>query len=208
MSDDVSVKICGITTVEDALMCVEAGADALGLCFWPGSKRYVQRETAREIMQALPDSVEVVAVVVNECADALHRLREEVGIQWVQLHGDEPPELLERFLPYAYKAMGIGTARDVERLSDYPGDRVLVDKAVAGLPGGTGETFDWHLVHDLVSRRRVILAGGLNPDNVGRAVHVVRPYRVDVASGVERSPGRKDEEKVRAFIARARDAVA
>ena len=203
----VSVKICGITTIEDALMCVDAGADALGLCFWPHSKRYVSREVAREIVEALPAAVEVVAVVVDEGADELQRLRDEVGIQWIQLHGDESPELLERFLPHAYKAMGVEHAGDVARLSDYPGERILVDKAIAGLPGGTGKTFDWALVQELASRRQLVLAGGLNPENVARAVRTVRPYRVDVASGVEWSPGRKDEGKVRAFISQARAAL-
>ena len=160
-----------------------------------------------EIVEALPSSVEVVAVVVDEPVEVLRRLREEVGIQWIQLHGEEPVGLLERFLPHAYKAMGIGSIEDVERLDRYPGERVLVDTARADLPGGTGETFDWRLVQALASRREVILAGGLNPENVARAVRTVRPYRVDVASGVERSPGRKDEAKVRAFVSEVRGAL-
>jgi phosphoribosylanthranilate isomerase len=201
------VKICGITTADDALACVRAGASALGLNFVEGSVRRVTPHQARAITEAVrATNVLVVGVVSNMSLEAMRGLVVDVGLGCLQLHGDEPAETLAALLPHAYKAIRVATAEDVARASAFPGEHLLVDAKVEGLLGGTGVSFDWSLVHELATTRKLTLAGGLRPDNVARAVREVRPYCVDVASGVERSPGQKDLDAVRAFIAAARSA--
>ena len=202
------VKICGITREADALLCVEAGASAIGLNFVPTSKRRVDRDTARRIVEAVAGRVEVVAVVADESPEALQALRADTGIQWLQLHGDEPPEALARVVPPVFKAVRIGDAADVAAARLYGGNRLLADAKVAGATGGTGVSFDWELVRELARERPLVLAGGLRPDNVAAAVRAVRPFGVDTASGVESFPGIKDPKLVRAFILAARAADA
>ncbi len=198
------VKICGVTRVEDAFTCAEAGATAVGLNFVPSSKRRVDEATARRIVDAVSERILVVAVVADLPVREMLRLREDTGIDWLQLHGSESPADLEAVLPHAFKAVPVANADDVRGAAAYGGDRLLVDAKVEGALGGTGTLLDGHLVRALARERRLILAGGLTPENVARAVELVRPWGVDVASGVESAPGRKDADKVRAFVAAAR----
>jgi phosphoribosylanthranilate isomerase len=197
----VQVKICGLTTVQDAVECVEAGADAIGLNFWPGSPRRVDAATARAIVRAVGDRAELVGVFVDFSLDQIRQILSDTGIRWAQLHGREPPQMVAALLPYAYKALGVRDASVVELARAYPGEHLLLDASVPGIPGGTGRTFDWRIAAQIACERKLTLAGGLGPQNVADAIRVVQPYRVDVASGVEKSPGRKDLSLVHAFIA-------
>jgi phosphoribosylanthranilate isomerase len=206
----VAVKICGITCVEDAELCVAEGADAIGLNFYADSKRYVGAETAREIVVAVGARVLTVGVFVDAGYDEIARIRDQTGIRCVQLHGHEPPELLARFLPHALKAVSVRDAESVAGTRAYGGEHILLDAYVPGQAGGTGATFRWQLATELARQRKVTLAGGLQPDNVAAAVTQVQPFCVDVASGVETSssPRRKDAARVRAFIVAAKAAQA
>jgi phosphoribosylanthranilate isomerase len=204
----VRVKICGVTNVDDAAACVEAGADAIGVNLVPESPRCVDLATARAITQAVGKGAIVVAVVRNLSLDAMREIRTEARCECLQLHGDEPPEILAPLLPHAYKAVSVESRTDVIGTERYGGEYLLVDAKVAGKTGGTGIPFDWSLVVELARARKLILAGGLTPDNVAMAVRTVRPHTVDVASGVEgrQDPRRKDLGRVRAFVQSARDA--
>ena len=198
---------CGVTSARDASLCVEAGADLVGLNFWAGTPRCVDLGRAQAIVRALPATVTPVAVFVDPTLDEVRRVREATGIAWVQLHGHEPPALLDALLPHAYKAVGVGEAPILSETRRYAGDRLLLDARVPGaLPGGTGVAFDWRLATEVARERALILAGGLTPDNVAEAILVVRPFGVDVASGVEQAPGVKDPALVRRFVAAARAA--
>jgi phosphoribosylanthranilate isomerase len=200
------VKVCGITCPEDAVAAVEAGADAIGLVFWPRSPRVVSLDSARAIAGALPASLVRVGVFVDAPADEIARTVEAVGLDIVQLHGDERPELLGALPRRAWKALRVGTgftASDVAPWSAAAG--VLLDTRVPGQPGGTGQPFDWGLAGPV--RRQIgflMLAGGLDAANVARAIRALRPDGVDVSSGVESSPGRKDPARLRAFVDAAR----
>jgi phosphoribosylanthranilate isomerase len=200
----VRVKICGITSVADAELCVDAGADAIGLNFYAGSPRCVAPEIARDIVSAIAGRTLVVGVFVDAAQDAIAELRERCGLECVQLHGDEPPEVLARFLPHAYKAIRVRGPQSLSKAHAFGGEHILLDAYVPGIAGGTGARFDWSLAAELARERKVTLAGGLHERNVADAVAAVQPYCVDVASGVEIAPGRKDERKVRAFVAAAK----
>jgi len=200
------VKICGLKTIADALMCVEAGASAIGLNFVPASARRVTVLEAREIARAVRGRALVVGVVADLSVAEMRALAADAELECLQLHGDEAPATVSALLPHAYKAVRVGTAADVERARAFPGEHVLVDARVEGALGGTGKTLDWSLVAALARERNLTLAGGLTPDNVAGAIRAVRPYCVDVASGVESAPGSKDPLKVRAFVERARGA--
>jgi phosphoribosylanthranilate isomerase len=200
-------KICGVTSIADAVACADLGASAIGLNFVESSPRRITAARAREIVQALAGTrVLVVGVVADLSVDEMKRLAAETGVGCLQLHGAEPPEHLVPLLPHAYKAVRIASASDVSHARTFPGDHLLVDAKVDGALGGSGQTFDWQLVAGLAGERKLTLAGGLRPDNVAEAVRAVRPYCVDVASGVERAPGVKDLAAVEAFLAAARDA--
>jgi phosphoribosylanthranilate isomerase len=201
------VKICGVTTVGEARRCVELGADAVGVNFVAGSPRRVDLERAREIVRAVGDRTLVVGVVAGMTLDAMRRLRDASGVGCLQLHGDESPEDVAALLPHAYKAVRVGGPADVAVAEAMPGDYVMVDAKVEGALGGTGRAFDWSLVTDLAGRRKLVVAGGLTPENVAQAVAVARPWCVDVASGVESAPGVKDMARVEAFVRAARGAV-
>jgi phosphoribosylanthranilate isomerase len=199
------VKICGITSVEDANVVLDAGADAVGLNFVPSSKRRVDVATARRVRESVAGRAEVVAVVANLSVGELEELRERTGIRWLQLHGNESGAELARVLPEAYKAARVADAADVAALSEFGGERLLVDAKVPGELGGTGQTFDWSLVQSVARERKLVLAGGLTPDNVADALRFVRPHGVDTASGVEGAdPRRKDADKVARFVRAAR----
>jgi len=201
----VEVKICGLTTVDDAVRCVELGADAIGLNFWAGSPRRVDVAKAREIVEAVADRATMVGVFVDFTLDQVREILQETGIPWAQLHGDEPPELLAELLPHAYKAIGVRDGSAIELARSYPGEHILLDASVPGMPGGTGRTFDWDIAATVAKDRKLTLAGGLNPRNVAEAIQAVNPFRVDVASGVEFAPGQKDHAQVQAFITAARN---
>ncbi len=196
------VKVCGITTEEDALVAIGMGADALGFNFVPGSSRQIRPAVARDIVRRLPGGVMTVGIFRDELKETVVQMVHEAGLQAAQLHGRETPEdsswIAER-VPYVIKAFVAGdpTIDDLER---YSATAVLVD---APEPG-SGEVFDWSLLDGRERGRPLILAGGLNPENVAQAVNVVQPWGVDVASGVEASPGVKDPVKVREFILNAR----
>jgi phosphoribosylanthranilate isomerase len=202
------VKICGVTTALDARMCVDAGASAIGLNFVPASPRFIDEATARDIVRAVGERALVVGVVADQTLEAMRALRERVGLGCLQLHGDEPPEVLAALLPHAYKALRVACPDDVARADAYAGEHILVDARSDTALGGTGQTFDWTLVRTLASKRKLTLAGGLHDGNVGDAIRTVHPYCVDVASGVESpgSPRRKDAARVRAFVNAARTA--
>ncbi len=198
------VKICGVTTVDQAVACVDLGADAVGVNFVPSSPRRVSVATAAAIARAVGTRALVVGVVAGMSVDAMRALRDAAGLGCLQLHGDEPPEDVAALLPHAYKAVRVATEDDVAAAAAAPGEYVLVDAKHGGALGGTGRTFDWSLVAPLAGRRKLVLAGGLGPDNVAQAIAQVRPYCVDTASGVESAPGVKDLARVKAFVSSAR----
>jgi phosphoribosylanthranilate isomerase len=201
------IKICGITRPEDALIAVANGADAIGLVFYAGSPRSVAADIAAEIAQAVPPFVTVVALFVDELAEEIERILNLVSVDMIQFHGNEPAAFCGQFHRPWIKALRVRPGMDIEAAcEEFSGARgVLLDSWQAGVPGGTGETFDWRLAPDQL-RLPVVLAGGLHPGNVADAVCQVRPAAVDVSSGVERSPGIKDAEKIRQFIAAVRAA--
>lgn len=188
-------------------MCVEAGADAIGLNFAPSSPRCLSLSVAEAIAAALPAHVLTVGVFVDADEATLTQVRQQLGLQCLQLHGDEPPELVQRFLPHAYKALRVRGAGVLEEAAKFPGDYVLLDAYVPGVHGGSGAKFDWTLATELARTRKLTLAGGLTPSNVAQAIATVQPYCVDVASGVELGVGKKDRALVQAFIRSAKRAV-
>jgi phosphoribosylanthranilate isomerase len=200
------VKICGVTSAQQAAACAEIGVDAVGVNFVSSSPRRVDEATARAIVDAVGAQTLVVAVVAGMDVQELRGLAARTGVGCLQLHGDEPAELVAALLPHAYKAIRVAGPEDVATAESMPGAYVLVDARVEGALGGTGHAFDWGLVVGLATRRRVVLAGGLTPENVASAIQRVRPWCVDVASGVESAPGIKDIGKVRAFVDAARAA--
>jgi phosphoribosylanthranilate isomerase len=205
------VKICGIRTLADAEAAIDVGADLLGFNLIESSPRYLPEaplaELLRQLARTRPNSaVETVAVVADRDVAELERILSQTGVGSVQLHGSEAHDSVERLAQRAFKALRIGDAADVALARVFPGARLLVDAKVKGQLGGSGVTFDWSLVQDLVAERDVIVAGGLNPDNVADAVRTLRPFGVDVASGVETSPGVKDSGKLALFVERAKSA--
>lgn len=202
----VAVKICGVTTPADADAVVLAGADAIGLNFYPASSRYLTIDAASAIVDAIDGRVLTVGVFVDMPVASVERVREQTGIVCVQLHGDESPQELALLLPHAYKALRVRGPEVLLDVGRFGGDHVLLDAYVAGQPGGTGEAFDWDLATELARTRKLTLAGGLTPENVAEAVKTVRPFCVDTAGGVESAPGVKDMELVEAFIENARAA--
>jgi phosphoribosylanthranilate isomerase len=203
----VRVKICGVTRLEDALLAVRLGADALGFNFWPRSKRYLSPSAAREIVRRLPPLVTSVGVFVDPSRDEVLRAVEASGVQVAQLHGDEPPALCAALPLPVLKALRVRDAASLEAVGAYDGVAgILLDTATPGY-GGSGATFDWALAAPAAAARPLVLAGGLGPGNVAEAVRLVRPFAVDVASGVESAPGIKDQELMRRFIEAAKEAT-
>jgi phosphoribosylanthranilate isomerase len=200
----VRVKICGVTREADALAAVRLGADALGFNFWPGSRRYLTPAAARRIIERLPPFVTSVGVFVNQSEGDMRAIAGETGIQVFQLHGDEPPELCARMPLPVVKAIPVDQVRTLSKLLSYEVSAFLLDTPSRGY-GGTGQPFDWSLAEGVSEVAPVILAGGLTPENVADAVRAVRPYAVDVASGVESSPGVKDMDRMSRFVAAVRE---
>lgn len=200
------VKICGITTAEDAADAVEAGADALGFVFVPGTPRAVSPEAAGRIVETLPPFITAVGVFVDRPVQDILDIAAQCGFQAVQLHGDEPAESARRIPLKVIKAIRVKDAGSLRPVGTYPAHAFLLDAFVEGKPGGTGSVLPWDLATQVSGMARIILSGGLRPETVGQAVRLVRPYAVDVSSGVELRPGRKDRQKVREFIAAVRRA--
>ncbi|MDO4906378.1 phosphoribosylanthranilate isomerase [Neisseria sp.] len=201
------IKICGLTRPEDAAAAAESGADAVGLVFYGKSKRAVSIETAQRIVRALPPFVGAVALFVNEEAARIEEILAQVPIDIIQFHGDEPPEFCRRFARPYIKAVRVRSSADIiAAVETYPDARaVLFDAHIEGEYGGTGRSFDWRMLPPNLNGRW-ILSGGLTPENVAQAVAVTGAQAVDVSSGVEEAPGRKDSEKTARFIENAKTA--
>ena len=202
------VKICGITNLEDAMASLEAGADALGFVFCASSPRQISPAAAAEIIEALPPFVNTVGLFANSSEKAIAPVLAQCRLDTLQLHGDEPPGCCRNLGLRVIKAFRIRDEESLAGLAAFARETWLLDSFVPGKLGGTGERFNWDLACRVnQSGRRIILAGGLTPDNVASAVRQVRPYAVDVSSGVESHPGKKDHSKLRSFIRAAKSAI-
>jgi phosphoribosylanthranilate isomerase len=204
----VRIKICGITNIEDALLAADLGADALGFIFYPPSPRAIAADAARDIIAQLPPFVTTVGVFVDEDAAAVKELAAAVGLDWLQLHGRETPEYCQGLGRRVIKGFRIRDENSLAGLAAYRGavQAFLLDTYKKGQVGGTGETFNWDLAHQARKYGPIILAGGLTPENVAQAITTAQPQAVDVASGVEAAPGKKDPERLRAFFAAIKEA--
>jgi phosphoribosylanthranilate isomerase len=204
------IKFCGVTRLDDAELAITAGAWAIGLIFWPHSPRRCRVEDAAMIAAAVKRRVEVVGVFVNGTLDHVAEMADGVGLTMLQLHGDEGPaycaEAARRTGCRVIKAVRVRSGADVRGLAAFHTDYHLLDSHAAGVPGGTGETFAWEITRAHRGRVPVILSGGLKAENVADAIAAVRPFAVDVASGVEARPGVKDPDKLEAFAAAVRRA--
>jgi len=216
------VKICGTTTLEDARLAVDAGADALGFIFAPGPRRISPRD-AREIITELPEQVEKIGLFVNQSPEIILDTADTAGLTGIQLHGDENEQYISNLVSLATKhgrlqiLKGLALARsadvDLESLKTCAGKihALVMDSGSESKRGGTGERFDWPasrlLIKRLAQTFKIVIAGGLRPSNVGDAIELFQPWGVDVATGVEREPGKKDPQKVRDFIAAVRNAA-
>jgi len=209
------IKICGVTRPEDAAHAVACGAEAIGINFFPGSPRFVAAAVAREIVGTVADRAEVVGVFVNQSPETIVSLCGRLGIRRVQLHGEEPPGDASRIPLWRIKAVHADLPADLPALLAYPCEAFLLDAGGGGTSGGRGGELAWGELGNRLpgiagargpdaGRKPWLLAGGLTPENVERAILAARPFGVDVASGVESSPGRKDPEKVKTFIERAK----
>ncbi|MDD4272219.1 MAG: phosphoribosylanthranilate isomerase [Desulfobacter postgatei] len=205
---NVLVKICGLTLVDNALDCVKAGADIIGLVFFEKSPRHVSTAKAREIARALPKGVPACGVFVNETYNSIMQTVSACGLEIVQLHGAEPPDLAERLSAQNLVVTKAFFAAKPPKLCDtekYPSaDFCLAEYGKGILPGGNAETWDYNQALDMAKKVRLMLAGGLNPANVADAVARIHPYAVDVSSGVEKTKGIKDIAKVKAFVRAAK----
>jgi phosphoribosylanthranilate isomerase len=199
----VKVKICGITNLRDALVATEAGADALGFVFVQGSPRYIDPEQVAMIQRRLPPLLSLVGVFADAPLEEVKRVAEVCQLSAVQLHGEENPEYCSSLKRRIIKAFRVRDRSSLADLGRYRVEAFLLDSYSPDHLGGTGKTFDWGLAREGKRYGRLILSGGLTPQNVAEAIRMVRPYAVDVSSGVEGSTGRKDEGKVRRFLEEA-----
>jgi phosphoribosylanthranilate isomerase len=202
----IKIKICGITNLEDALYSAEYGADSLGFNFYKKSPRYIEPQKAAEIIAQLPPFVMPVGIFVNEREDKIREIQHLTCIQGVQFHGDESPEFCQRFGGRVIKAFQVRDKESLKAMAHYHVGAFLLDSYREGMRGGTGVTFDWHLAVVAKTFGKIILSGGLTPENVAEAVKLVQPYGVDVAGGVEKGKGAKDQVKVKKFITEVRRA--
>lgn len=198
------VKICGITNSEDALVAADAGADALGFVFYPPSPRYITPDQAAGIIARLPPFIQSVGLFVDHSPDMINQTVELCGLDLVQLHGDESPGFCKLVKSRIIKAIRVRNETSLENMFSYEVSAFLLDAWSPLAHGGTGLTFDWELAVAASGKGRIILAGGLTPENVADAVKRVHPYAVDVSSGVEASAGKKDPDRIREFIKRAK----
>ena len=202
------IKICGITNPQDALTAVEAGADALGFVFYKESPRHIFPEEAARIINLLPPFVQAVGLFVNESPEVVNQISRNCGLGLVQLHGDETPDYCRKIKQRVMKAFRIRTLTCLDPIADYRMSGCLLDAYSPSFYGGTGKSFNWEIAREAMIRSyRIVLAGGLTPDNVAEAIRQVRPYAVDISSGVESAPGRKDADKVLEFIRNAKEAL-
>ena len=199
----VKVKVCGMTSLKDALVAVEGGADAVGFIFYKKSPRSVTMKTVREIVLELPPFVDTVGVFVDETAEQVNKIADYCNLDIIQLHGNESPTFCKKIRRKVIKAFRIKDMQSVKKLSSFQVSGFLLDTFSENLHGGTGKVFDWNLALPAKKFGPVIMAGGLTPNNVQQAVRQIRPYGVDVCSGVESEPGIKDHKKVRAFLKNA-----
>ena len=196
------MKICGVTRVEDAMLAAELGASAIGFVFWPGSARAIDAPRARWIIDGLPPFVTPVGVFVDQPVESVREIAEAAGLRAIQLHGKEAAEAYEGLPWPVIKAVSVRGGVRPPELPRLPARvTVLLDAHDPVRMGGTGRTIDWQVAASIAVERPVILSGGLRPENVAEAVAIVRPYAVDVASGVEQEPGVKDAARLRAFFA-------
>ena len=200
------VKICGITNLDDALAAVEFGGDAIGFVFVPNTPRYIEPAKAAEIIARLPPFVTTVGLFVNDSKERIKQIADQCKLSVLQLHGQESPDFCLQFDRKVIKAFRVKDKESLDALPKYNVSAYLLDTYVKGAMGGTGVTFDWSLASDAKKYGLVILAGGLNPENVAKAIQQVHPYGVDVSSGVEAEPGKKDHSKLKDFIEAARNA--
>jgi phosphoribosylanthranilate isomerase len=205
----VRVKVCGITRLEDACVAADLGACAIGFIFWPASPRFIDAERARLIVRALPPFVTPVGVFVDQPQDDVNALAETVGLAAVQLHGNETPAYCDGINRRVIRAIGLSEKMDVRLIDEWPSSvTLLLDAYDPEKRGGTGRAVDWTVAADVASVRPTILSGGLRPENVCAAITTVRPYAIDVSSGVEARPGVKDPERLRAFFEAVAEAKA
>lgn len=196
------VKICGIRDISTALFAIENGADALGFVF-AESKRKINPEAAGEIIRELPGEVLKVGVFVNETKATIEEIANVSGINVIQLHGDETPEFCSSFSLPVIKALSVGSPDDLSQLDEFSCEYILLDSPKGKYRGGNGVSFDWSILNKPLQDIKMILAGGLNPENVGEGIKAANPYMVDVSSGVE-TEGKKDPEKIKRFIENAK----
>ncbi|MEE9165964.1 MAG: phosphoribosylanthranilate isomerase [Candidatus Neomarinimicrobiota bacterium] len=196
----IPVKICGITTVNDALLAARLGASAIGLIFYEKSPRYVSLKTSKEISKRLPDSTRKVGVFVNSDLETIHQTADAAGLDFVQLHGDESPELCGLIKLPVVRVLRVGNSIPHEDYENYPVHAFLLDTHKRGMFGGTGDPFDWRIVTRMETKTPIILSGGLNANNLLEGIATARPDAIDINSGVERSPGIKDESKLRTMF--------
>lgn len=200
------VKICGITNLEDAINAAELGADYIGLNFYKKSPRHIEPNKAMEIIKKIPNNVKKVGIFVNEELNTAVDTAKKLNLDLVQLHGDEKPEyckqLKDKSKKSIIKAFRIKTNNDIKNIGRYNADFLMFDAHKDGMFGGTGKTFDWKIIKAI--KKPFFLSGGLNPENVKDAIKIANPFAVDVASGVEEKPGKKDYEKMKKFIEAAK----
>lgn len=201
----VKIKICGITNIEDALLAVDLGADALGFIFYKESKRYIRPERAHEIISKLPPFVTTVGVFVNQQLDEIRSIKEVVGFDVFQLHGDESPDFCKKLGRGVIKTIRVNEYINSKEIESYPVQTILFDTYSTKGYGGTGESFRWEILKGLNTSKRIILSGGLSAENVSHAIRTAKLYGVDVSSGVEDYPGKKNPEKLKKFIEATRN---
>ena len=199
------VKICGITRAQDAIAASDSGVDALGLVFYAGSSRHIELETAKAIMKVIPPFITTVALFKDATVEQVNEVTQELDFDLLQFHGSESPEFIQQFHHPYLKAIGMqdptGLPSTIARFERSKG--FLLDSHAAGAAGGTGETFDWDTIPSEL-RQQIILAGGINPDNVAECITRIKPYAIDVSSGVESSPGIKDQGKIEQLMKQIR----
>ncbi len=197
----IKIKICGITNPDDAILSAKLGADALGFIFYKKSPRYISPVDAKAIIKRLPPFVSSVGIFVNESRDSVIEIATECSLTAVQLSGDETRDFFMSLPFQVIKAVRVKDASSLGVIRSYdPGATILLDSFVPGTYGGTGTSFDWQLVGGYLNDYHIIMAGGLRPENVSDMLRELRPYGIDVSSGVEQSPGKKDPEKLRSFV--------
>ncbi len=196
----VRIKICGITNIEDALLSVDLGANALGFVFYKESKRYIKPDNAKSIISKLPPFVTTVGVFANQDLDEIKKIKENAGFDVFQLHGDESPDFCMKLEGKVIKAIRVKENIDPKEVESYPTQAILFDNYSTEAYGGTGETFGWEILKGFDTSKKIILSGGLTPENVAKAIRIVKPYAVDVSSGVEENPGKKNPDKLKRFI--------